>query len=240
MKKTLWLCCVLCAAALTACGCTSKAVTPKATTVFLDPGYASKTIETIALLPMANVSGEPDAEKILGNAVEAELASRADYSFLTVHGLQRKAQASGLSGDLESLRRQWMHTREFKADIAGKLANKLKVDAFLVGEITRWEKKDLQPQERGYPQTAVSCRVFLMDGRTGEKLWEAVAERVVKGQYYDPTDQEVTQFVDEAGIVRGSGGKPVRTVEAPALREVAADVAADIVTAIPARKTGGE
>lgn len=240
MKKALWLCCAIAFAALAVSGCGgAKSLTPKATTVFLDPGFASRTIGTVAVLPMANVTGEPDAEKILGNALEAELASRPDYKFMTVQRVMRKAQAAGLSADLESLRRQWVHTREFKADISRKLANELNVDVFMVGKITAWEKRDLKPEETGYPQSRVAARVYFMDARTGAKLWEAIGDREVKGPYYNPTDESITQYMDEAGIVRGSGGKPVQIVEAPAIREVAGEVAADIVMAIPERPGQG-
>lgn len=234
MKRALSLCCAIAVAAIAVSGCgTAGKMTPKADTVFLVPDYASRGIGTVALLPMANTTGEADAEKILGNALESQLADRTDYEFMTVERLRRKAQVVGLSDGLESLQRQWVQTREFNAGLSRKLADELEVDAFLVGEITKWDKKDLQPQETGYPSSEVSVRVHLMEARTGEKLWEATADRIVKGQYYDPTDQEVTQFVDDAGIVRGSGGKPVQTIEAPSIREVADEVAADLAMAIP-------
>jgi hypothetical protein len=242
MNKALSLCCViaLAAAAATFSGCGTQAVTPKATTVFLAPDYASRTIETVAVLPLANVTGAPDADRILGNAIELQLVNRSDYTFMTVQRMTRSAQASGLSADLESLRRQWVHTREFKPELARKLADELKIDAFLVGTIERWQKVDLRPEETGNPHTDVTCRVYLMDARTGDKLWEASAARVVKGPYYDPSEQNITQYMDEAGIMRGSGGKPVQTVEGPAIREVADEVAADIVMAIPKTKAGEE
>lgn len=234
MKRALSLCCAIAVAALAVSGCgTAGKMTPKADTIFLAPDYASRGIGTVALLPMANATGEADAEKILGNALESQLASRTDYEFMTVERLRRKAQTAGLSADLESLQRQWVQAREFKAGLSRKLADGLDIDAFLVGEITKWDKRDLKSQETGYPSSEVSARVHLMEARTGEKLWEATADRIVKGPYHDPTNQEVTQFVDDAGIVRGSGGKPVQTVEAPSIREVADEVAVDIVMAIP-------
>ena len=240
MKRTLSLCCVIAVAAIAISGCASKAVTPKATTVFLDPNYISRGIVTIAMLPLANLTGEADAENVLGNAIEAQLATRTDYTFMTVERVNRAAQAGGLSADMESLRRQWVHTRQFKADLARKIADELKIDAFMVGEITKWSKEDLQPQETGYPHSDVGCRVYLMEARTGEKLWEATADKMVRGPYYDPSEQEITQYTDEAGIVRGSGGKPVQTIEAPSIREVADEVAADVVTAIPQKKADQE
>jgi hypothetical protein len=243
MNRALSLCFAIAlaaAVAVTFTGCSTQGVTPKATTVFLAPDYASRTINTMAVLPLSNVTGAPDADRILGNAIELQLVNRSDYSFMTVERITRKAQASGLSADLESLRRQWVHTREFKPGLARKLGDELKIDAFLVGTIEKWQKVDLRPEERGNPHTDIGCRVFLMDARTGDKLWEASATRVVKGPYYDPSEQNITQYMDEAGIMRGSGGKPVQTVEAPAIREVADEVAADIVMAIPKTKAGSE
>lgn len=233
MRKALWLCCAVGIAALAFSGCGSKGVTPKATTVFLDPEFASRSVETVALLPFANMTGEADAEKILGAAIERQFAFRTDYEFMTVNRVQRKAQAAGMSADMESLRRQWMHQREFKTNLSRKLADELKVDAFMVGEITKWEEVDLRAEETGYPTTTVAARVYLMDARTGAKLWEATANKVVKGQYWNPADQTITGYVDEAGIARGSGGTPVQVVEAPSIREVADEAAADIVTAMP-------
>ena len=239
MRRALWLCCAIGIAALAFSGCASQGVTPKATTVFLDPDYASKSIGTIAILPMANVTGEADAAKILGNAIQGQLPHRTDYKFLTVERVMRKAQAAGMSADLESLRRQWMHQRTFKADLARKLANELKADAFLVGEITQWEEVDLRAEQTGYPMSSVSCRVYLMEPRTGKKLWEATADKEVKGPYWNPSEEGVTQYVDEAGISRGSGGTPVKIVKAPSIREVADEVASNIVTAIPEKPGQG-
>ncbi len=240
MNRAVSLCCVitLAAVAVVFSGCGTQAVTPKATTVFLAPNYASRTIETVAILPLSNVTGEPDAERMLGNAIELQLVDRRDYTFMTVQRLTRSAQASGLTGDLESLQDQWVHTRKFKPEQARKLADELKIDAFLVGTIDKWQKVDLRPEETGTPHTDVGCRVYLMDARTGDRLWEASADRVVKGPYYDPSQENVTQYMDEAGIMRGSGGKPVQTIEAPSIREVADEVAADIVMAIPKTAAG--
>jgi hypothetical protein len=233
MRKALWLCCAIGIGALAFSGCGGQGVTPKATTVFLDPEYASKSITTVALLPFANASGEADAEKIMGAAIEGQFVYRKDYEFMTANRVARKAQAAGMSADLESLRRQWVHQRQFKNDLARKLANELKIDAFMVGEITKWEEIDLRAEETGYPTSAVSARVFLMEARTGAKLWEATADKVVKGQYWDPSEQSVTGYVDEAGISRGSGGTPVQVVEAPSIREVAEEAATNIMMALP-------
>jgi hypothetical protein len=233
MRRALWLCCVVGIAALALSGCGSQGVTPKAKTIFLDPDYATKSIGTVAFIPFSNMTGETDAEKTLGSALERQSVLRQDYEFMTYNRVQRKAQAAGMSADLESLRRGWVHQHEFKADLARRIANEIKVDAFVVGEITRWEELDLRAEETGYPTSSVSARVFIMGARTGEKLWEATADKVVKGQYWNPAEQGVTGYVDEAGIARGSGGTPVQIVEAPSIREVAEEAAIDILMALP-------
>lgn len=235
MRRALWLCCAIGVVVLAVSGCGSKGVTPKANTVFLDPGFASMEIATVGILTMANLVGEADAEKVLGSALEGQLVNRKDYEFMTVQRVMRKAQAAGMSADLESLRRQWVHQHTFNAELGRKLSNEIKVDAFLVGEITKWESRDLRAEETGYPLSSVGCTVYLMDARTGNKLWEGKADKEVKGQYWNPADQGITGYVDEAGISRGSGGTPVQIVKAPSIREVADDVAADIVMALPAR-----
>jgi hypothetical protein len=237
MKKTLLLCLAVAVVAIAVDGCGSaQAPPPKVDMLYLDPEFDTMEIGTVAILPLANTTGEADAEKILGNAIEAQLATRTDYSFMTAQRLRRKCSAGGLSSDLESFRRQWVHTKAFKPDLARKLAKELEIDAFLVGEVTKWEKVDLPAAQSGYPHSDVGCRMLLMHARTGKKLWEGLGEKTVKGPYYDPTEEEITGFVDEAGIARGSGGKPVQTIEAPAIREVAEQVANDLVRALPKKK----
>jgi hypothetical protein len=234
MKKTLLLCLSVAVLAITVHGCgSSQAPPPEVHMVYLDPGFDSMDIGTVAILPLANTTGETDAEKILGNAIEGLIATRSDYSFMTAQRLRRQCQASGLSSDLESLRRQWVHAKTFKPDLARKLANELEIDAFLVGEVTKWDKVDLPATQSGYPHSDVGCRMLLMHARTGKKLWEGLGEKMVRGPYFDPTQEEITGYIDEAGIARGSGGKPIQMVEAPAIREVAGQVATDLVRAIP-------
>jgi len=237
MKRTLLLCIALAAlvAAIGGCG-SSQAPPPNVDMLYLDPEFDTMDIRMIGILPLANTTGEADAERILGNAIEANLASRTDYSFMTAQMLRRKCSASGLSPDLESFRRQWVHTRKYDSALGRKLANELGIDAFLVGEVTKWEAVDLPATQTGYPHSDVSCRMLLMHGRTGNKLWEGVSDKVVKGPYFDPSQEEITGYVDEAGIARGSGGQPVRTVEAPLIREVATQVAGDLVRALPEKK----
>jgi hypothetical protein len=234
MKKTTLLCLAAVVGAFALNGCASQAPAAKMEMLYVDPSYSQSNIKTVAVLPLSNTTGEADVDKILGNSIEAQLATRTDYTFMTAERLQRKCSAAGLSPDLESLRRQWVHTREFKPDLSRKIASELGVDAFLVGQVTKWEKVDLRAEQTGYPSSTVGCRLLLMDARTGNRLWEASREKITKGQYYDPSQQEVTQYMDQAGIVRGSGGKPVQTIEAPPIREVADQVAIDLVKAIPA------
>ena len=116
-----------------------------------------------------------------------------------------------------------------KADFSG-LGKGAAAEAFLFGEVFRWSKEQIAGNVEGASQTQVGIKLMLISTTTGEKIWEASDEQILKSAFYSPISG-IGTHVDEAGMVRQSSGASVP--EPPPFEEVARRVLDAIFRVFP-------
>jgi hypothetical protein len=123
---------------------------------FLTPAFEKAKPKIIAVLPMDNLSLEPEIDKIFFERVHEELKAKG-YQRLSINtvntvlrqfGIQTPGQLAGISFD--------------------KLQKGLKCDALLMGEIDQ----SASIHQGVYDAVVVSCSLKMIDCSSGKLLWK--------------------------------------------------------------------
>lgn len=121
--------------------------------LIVDP---TKPVESIAVFPLDNVSGHPDASKKIGNLLLTELVRT---------GLFRIADIGEAENVLRRLRIRT--TAEMDLENLHEIGERLNVETVIVGSVDEYELR--QDRSGAVPVVAINAR--MLDVRTGEILW---------------------------------------------------------------------
>jgi hypothetical protein len=149
---------------------------------FLTPDFNKVKPKIIAVLPMDNLSLEPEIDKIFFERVHEEVKAKG-YQRLSINtvntvlrqfGVQTPGQLAGISFD--------------------KLQKALKCDALLMGEIDQ----SASIHQGVYDAVVVSCSLRMVDCSSGKLLWKCDQWRSAHRQWQlDPLNALVNVFAHE-------------------------------------------
>lgn len=155
----------------------------------LHPDYSKYCPDVIAVLPMDNLSLEPDMETHLYNSVYTQLQTKG-YRRVSVDKVRQVMQDMGIqtSGQLQGISME-------------KLAATLNTDAVLMGQVDQ----SASIHKGVYDAIVVSCSLRLIDCRTKTVLWHSEQWRTAHRQWQaDPFNALLNL------AAHGSSSKPDR------------------------------
>ncbi|MBN1504447.1 MAG: hypothetical protein JW952_05215, partial [Candidatus Eisenbacteria bacterium] len=191
---------------------------------------AARAVKSVGLMPIAERAGVQEAGPKLLPALEGKLATKTAYVFLSQEQVLGAVQKSGVSDTYKRLLSGWRDKAALSAEDAAAVAQKAGVDALMFFEVNTWSREYVPANVEGESESRVGVRAVLLSGKNGEKLWESLDEQTLKSAHYSP-ESGIGTYVDEAGMVRASGGAGVP--EPPPIEEVAARVAAALFKVLP-------
>jgi len=217
------------AAALVLCGCAARQAMHPITT-FVVPDYSARAIKTVGLMPIAERAGVQEAGPKLLPVLEAQLATKTAYVFLSQEQVLGSVQKSGVTDRYNKLLSGWRDNGSISAEDAVAVAQKAGTDALMLVEVSTWSREYVPANVEGESVSKVGLKAVLVSGKTGEKLWESYDEQSLQSAHYSP-ESGIGTYIDQAGMVRssGKGGVP----EPPPIEEVALRVVNDVFRVLP-------
>lgn len=201
--KTRNLLCLSAALALAAC-----AAPPVAK---LDRPFPSQ----IALLPMNNMSLDMQGPVVVRSLLETYLAA-AGIDVLDTQVVDAKLAGLGISDG-----------GQLRAVEPRKLRESLMVDGLLYGELTEFKDQNIGV----YHNRTVEARLWLVDAKTGDKLWEATKRKAGSKAGLD-------KKAAMTNLATGYGQKMQENIEGNPLYEESEDVARQLVRDLNRLRTG--
>jgi hypothetical protein len=194
--------------------------------VQLAPNLAAYNVQEVAILGLANTSNESDANQMSAHLIRA-LNATGKYHFVTTEQFATDAKRTGVSAEFERLRNTWLKKRVMEPEIVKKVLGAAKYDAVVGMEVSRWEKKTVDPFEEGTSDTSVGILVRLV-AQDGTILWSASENKTVQSTPYLPNLRATT-----------NGGEAVPTgsvPQPPDIKKVGIDIANEITATLPVIK----
>jgi hypothetical protein len=216
-------------AALLVCGCaTREALHPINT--FVVPDYSAMAIRNIGLMPIAERSGVEEAGAKLLPVLEAQLATKTAYVFISQEQVLGAVQKSGTSEQYKRLLSAWQKDGMIPAQDVAEVGKSAGVDALMLIEVTTWSREWVPSNVEGESVSRAGLKAVLVSAKNGEKLWESFDEQTLQSAHYTP-QSGIGTYVDDAGMVRTSSTAGVP--EPPPIEEVATRVAAAVFRVLP-------
>jgi len=195
-------------------------------------------IEKIAVLPFIsalNQADDPDgiAPATLEKFFKPALNERNDYTFVSPNTVEFAVEREGWVAEYGKFLEDYpSHPDNPDMEFLGRLAETLKVDAFLVPVVDTWYKDEVDLQESATATTTVGATISIVDARVepGKIIFRATDEDYLEGASSDTADRSVSRT---AGIVRADASG--RLYEAPPYEDVAVKVVEALVGSLPAR-----
>lgn len=195
--------------------------------VQLAPNLTAYNVREVAILGLANTSNESEAEQMGGHLIRA-LNATGKYHFVTTEQFATDAKRTGVSLEYDRVRNTWLKKRVMEPEIVKKLLTATKFDAVVGLEVSRWEKKKIDPLEEGTSDTSVGVLVRMI-AQDGTILWSASETKTVSSEPYLP-GFNVRSSADGQAVATGSVPQP------PDIRKVAIDMATEITATLPTIK----
>jgi hypothetical protein len=194
--------------------------------VQLAPNLSAYNVQEVAILGLANTSNESDANQMSAHLIRA-LNATGKYHFVTTEEFASDAKRTGVGTEFERLRNTWLKKRVMEPEIVKKVLGAAKYDAVVGMEVSRWEKKTVDPLEEGTSDTSVGVLVRLV-AKDGTILWSASENKTVQSVPYLPNLRATT-----------NGGEAVPTGSVPPppdIKKVGIDVASEVTATLPVIK----
>ncbi len=183
-------------------------------------------IESVAILPISNISGDVKALDMQQYALSA-LDATGKYRFSTIDRFASDAELRGLQQDYDTLVEGWNKRRVIDPARAKKLLEATQYDAVIGMEITNWESFQIPATQEGVSTTTVGLGMQMYSA-DGTHLWTGSKIRVAESLPYYP-DFNTTS--DNTGIARTTVQSAVP--EPPRIETIAAEVAQEVAGALP-------
>ncbi len=231
MKRLLWTAAAITVAALVGCQASTgggKGVKVKSE---LAPAAASYNIQKVAILSLANTTGDPQADQIV-NYLTRALYDGKKYQFTTIEELAADARRNGLGDDYDRMVNNWRRARTVEAVTAEKVIKKLGYDAVLGMEVNKWEEVKLDPSQEGTSNTSVGVELDLY-ANDGTLLWTGSNLKVEKSVSYNP-EYNVRATQEGQARTTSAGAVP----DPPKVEKVAVGAAQEIADAMPVIHAG--
>ena len=189
----------------------------------------------LPFLTSLNHADDPDgiAPETLEKFFKPALNEREDYKFVSTNTVNFAIEREGWTEEYEQFLKDYP-SRPDNPDMEflGKLAETLKVDAFLVPVVDLWYKDEVDLQESATATTNVGATISIVDARVepGKIIFRATDEDYLEGASSDTADRSVTRT---GGVVRADTAS--RLYQAPPYEDVAMKVVEALVSSLPPR-----
>jgi len=222
---------VLCLVFLIGCKASSGGGKGGSINTELAPNLTDYQVTRVAILGIANTTGDEEALQI-GDYVVQALVTSGTYQFATPEDFARDAKRLAVSDDYERLLRTWQKKRVLDEPVMNRVLETTGYDALVAMEVTRWEEVKLEPSQEGTSDTSVGLEVslFAIDGTA---LWSGSDDRTEESRPYLPSFNTRATSSGEAATTATSA-----VPDPPPIEQVAREVANDVVATLPV--IGGE
>jgi hypothetical protein len=193
--------------------------------VQLAPNLAAYNVDKVAILGLANTSGDTEAEKMASHLRQAIYGTNK-FHFSNAEQFALDAKRTGVQTEYDRLRNTWLKKRIMEPAIVKKVLDATHYDAVVGVEVSRWEKRTIDPMQEGTSDTIVGLLVRMV-AADGTILWSASETRTAESEPYLPNLKST-----EGGQAVATGNVP----QPPDINKVAGDLARDVVATMPAIK----
>jgi hypothetical protein len=168
-------CCFAAAAVLTLSGCRATAPAARGPdAVFLAAEYPAMHLESLAYLGTASLQPDPIGPTLVDGLLTSYLTGGQQKFIVTDEAtLRLRARREGLEGDLNSVIDAWKSQHVVERFALKRLAEKLRIDGIVLGDLTRWRTEQVDWQSEGNSFTEVGITLSMYDAGTGVLAWKA-------------------------------------------------------------------
>lgn len=194
--------------------------------VQLAPNLADYNVERVAILGLANTSGDDHADEMAVHLIHAITMTRK-YQLTTSDQFALDAKRTGVEAEHARMLSTWLKKRKSDELVVKKVLNATGYDAVIAMEVNKWEEKTIDPMTEGTSDTSVG--VFLqMIAPDGVVLWSAKETLIEHSQPYLPQfNTRGTESGQTVNTARGAVPEP------PEIKGVAKELAGIVVGTLP-------
>ena len=172
------------------------------------PDFASYSVKSIALLPIATFDRSLPAERAVADLWGQNFK---DTRYRWVSSTTAREMLLGTLGDsmVKVVREQILKNVRVDSLRAPLLCAKLRTSAVLCVRVEQWEQQPILWNQSGRPMTTVQLKAALVDS-SGTLLWSASGSETDEGPYHDPSTNPigVSSTSLESAPITGEGGPP--------------------------------
>jgi len=176
--------------------------------VWVDPAFASRGVQSIALLPAASYDNNFKSEKTVESQLSQALRP-SGYRWMSPAVSKEMLRSAWGDSGLAAIDSDILKDGRVDSLLAGRLCRQLRVTAVLSVRGDLFEQVQVEWNQGGKPSTTVQTRAGLVDSG-GRLLWSASGSETAEGPYHDPN--AATLGVKSSGLttepITGQGGAP--------------------------------
>ncbi len=186
----------------------------------------SYNVSKVAVLAVANTTGNPDADAMADYLTRA-LGVTNKYYIADRETFMRDADRTGTREDFDRLVSSWQKVRKLDEKALAAVLDATGYDAAISIEVNKWQEVKLAPSQEGTSDTSVGARVE-MYAPDGTLLWSASDLKTEKSQPYNP-EYNIRATDSHRAAVTSEKAVP----DPPAIEKVAATVSTEIADTLP-------
>jgi len=228
MRRTRWIGLAAAIAVIAVAGCQAASGGRGAVKVKteLAPNLDSYNVKKVAVLGVANTTGNPDADK-MADYVTRALGATDKYYFADRETFARDAEQFGVTEDYDRLVESWQKVRKLDPKFLAPVLKATAYDALIAIEVSKWEEVKLAPSQEGTSDTSVGTRVE-MYAPDGTLLWSASDLKTERSQPYNP-EYNIRATTQNEARTTSSRAVP----DPPPIEKVATTVSTEIADTLP-------
>ncbi len=191
----------------------AKKTKPKKNQAVVAEDWATRSIRSIAMMPLESLDGDEQARNLTRSAIENALADRG-YKLLPAGSVRSTADRGAATPALEAATKAFHEETPLDSISAAALHGALRTDAILCTNLTQWKRYVVDPYTRGASFTQVAFDGALFSLVDGVVLWRGSFQEKLDGPYNEPQrgDQDIRD--------PGQNAKPQAALEPPLYEEV--------------------
>ena len=204
-----------------------KAGASKGPEVKLDAPAAPKGLR-VAVLPVANVTGDLDADKIMEDVLRERFAEvdPSKAMFLMPADVERILADANTLDRASRITARWSKNGSLDSTAIGGLDSLLVADAVLCIKITEWETNRIHNVGEGQSSTTIGLHFALFGIKDKKKLW---TKEVREQRFAREMDlSSATVGYDDTGRIQTS-----KASDPPRVHDVASDLVRDALKKFP-------
>lgn len=210
---------------------TDAVAASKPTAAYVHPQFAQFQIETIALLPTVILPSASGADQTMGQALERNLVPLG-YRWVSASALRAALVAAKQPGVIDAVNERARKAAPADTAALQAVGQTGIADAVLVSVVSTWERETIDVTISGQSMTQIAMTGYLYSTRTGELLWSRKFQVKGEGPYNNADGSTVVGL--KAGGLNNSDPRTSTSLDPPTYEEIAAKLADQVRTALPA------